>query len=59
VQQRRTPGSIGLGLYIVREIATAHGGTAELASSAAQGTTATVRLPRRARKSADRTASVR
>jgi signal transduction histidine kinase len=59
VQQRRTPGSIGLGLYIVREIATAHGGTAELASFAVQGTTATVRLPRRAHKSADRTAFVR
>lgn len=50
VQQRRTPGSIGLGLYIVREIATAHGGTAEITSTAAQGTTATVRLPRHAQK---------
>jgi signal transduction histidine kinase len=48
VQHRRAPGSIGLGLYIVREIATAHGGTAELSSTAAQGTTATVRLPRHA-----------
>jgi signal transduction histidine kinase len=50
IQQRRTPGSIGLGLYIVREIATAHGGTADLTSTAAEGTTATVRLPRHARK---------
>jgi signal transduction histidine kinase len=50
VQQRRTPGSIGLGLYIVREIATAHGGTAELTSTAVAGTTATIRLPRHARK---------
>ena len=49
VQERRTPGSIGLGLYIVREIALAHGGTAELTSTAAAGTTATVRLPRHAR----------
>ena len=49
IHQRRTPGSIGLGLYIVREIATAHGGTAELTSTPA-GTTATVRLPRHARK---------
>ena len=48
IQERRTPGSIGLGLYIVREIATAHGGTADLTSTAA-GTTATVRLPRYAR----------
>jgi signal transduction histidine kinase len=50
IEQRRTVGSIGLGLYIVREIAAAHGGTADLASSAAQGTTATVRLPRHARR---------
>jgi len=50
VQQRRTPGSIGLGLYIVREIATAHGGTADLTSSADAGTTATMRLPRHAPK---------
>ena len=44
------PGSIGLGLYIVREIAAAHGGTAELSSTAAHGTTATIRLPRHAKK---------
>jgi signal transduction histidine kinase len=50
IQRRRTPGSIGLGLYIVREIAAAHGGTAELTSTAAGGTTATVGLPRHARK---------
>ena len=48
-QLRRRHGSVGLGLYIVREIAAAHGGTAELASTAAAGTTATVRLPRYAR----------
>ena len=47
VQQRRTPGSVGLGLYIVREIAAAHGGTAEL-TSGPTGTTATLRLPRHA-----------
>lgn len=50
IQQRRTPGSIGLGLYIVREIATAHGGTADITSTATAGTTATVRLPRHARR---------
>jgi sigma-B regulation protein RsbU (phosphoserine phosphatase) len=50
IQQRRTPGSIGLGLYIVREIALAHGGTAELTSTTAEGTTATIRLPRHAQK---------
>jgi signal transduction histidine kinase len=45
-QPRRPTGSVGLGLYIVKEIATAHGGTAQLTSTAAEGTTATVRLPR-------------
>ncbi len=50
VQDRRAPGSIGLGLYIAREIAAAHGGTANLTSTAATGTTATVRLPRHPRK---------
>ncbi|WAK00505.1 sensor histidine kinase [Methylobacter sp. YRD-M1] len=43
---RRVPGSIGLGLYIVREIVVAHGGTVEVASTAQKGTTFTVRLPR-------------
>jgi PAS domain S-box-containing protein len=38
--------SFGLGLYIVKEIATAHGGTVEVSSSAATGTTFIVRLPR-------------
>ncbi|MBD1914327.1 HAMP domain-containing histidine kinase [Phormidium sp. FACHB-322] len=42
---QRVPGSIGLGLYIVREIAVAHGGTVEVASTAEAGTTFTVRLP--------------
>ena len=43
---QRTPGSIGLGLYIVREIVVAEGGTVEVASTAAEGTTFTVRIPR-------------
>lgn len=43
---RRAPGSIGLGLYIVREIVHAKGGTVEVASTAQQGTTFTVRIPR-------------
>jgi PAS domain S-box-containing protein len=38
--------SYGLGLYISRELVVAHGGTIEVRSSAAQGTTFTVRLPR-------------
>lgn len=37
--------SLGLGLFVVREIATAHGGTVEVDSSA-DGTTFTLRLPR-------------
>jgi K+-sensing histidine kinase KdpD len=38
--------SIGLGLYIVREIVRGHGGSVEVASALDTGTTFTVRLPR-------------
>lgn len=38
--------SMGLGLYIAREIVTAHGGTIAVSSTAAQGTSFLVRLPR-------------
>ena len=38
--------SVGLGLYIAREITQAHGGTIEAASSKRSGTTFTVLLPR-------------
>jgi signal transduction histidine kinase len=47
---RRGPNSwigLGLGLYIVREIMRAHGGTVEVESSAERGTTFTTRWPRR------------
>jgi len=44
---RRRPGSIGLGLYIVREIVAAHGGTVDVTSSPDAGTVFTARLPRR------------
>jgi signal transduction histidine kinase len=44
--ERRRPGSVGLGLYIVREIVAAHGGSVEVTSSDADGTRFTVRLPR-------------
>jgi signal transduction histidine kinase len=47
-QRRRRPGSIGLGLYIAREIAAAHGGGVEVTSSADAGTVFTLRLPRAA-----------
>lgn len=40
--------SIGLGLYIVRSIVQAHGGAVEVRSTAEDGTTFTVRLPRHA-----------
>lgn len=40
------PGSIGLGLYIAREIAVTHGGTIDVSSTREAGTTFTVRLPR-------------
>jgi signal transduction histidine kinase len=39
---------LGLGLFIVREIVNAHGGTVEVSSSEAAGTTFVVRLPRHA-----------
>ncbi|MFP2907731.1 GAF domain-containing protein [Pyxidicoccus sp. 3LFB2] len=38
--------SIGLGLYIVRDIVRGHGGGVDVVSSAEHGTTFTVRLPR-------------
>ncbi len=40
-------GSIGLGLYIAREVAVAHGGTIEVTSTQAAGTTFSVTLPLR------------
>jgi signal transduction histidine kinase len=46
-RERRRAGSsgLGLGLYIAREIAVAHGGTLEVTSDAEQGTTFSVKLP--------------
>jgi signal transduction histidine kinase len=41
-------GGLGLGLFIVREIARAHGGDVEASSSALDGTSFLVTLPRRA-----------
>ena len=38
--------SVGLGLYIVRQVARAHGGEVEVRSTRGEGTTFTVRLPR-------------
>ena len=43
-----TSTSLGLGLYIVKESVNAHGGTIEVTSTAAEGTTFTVVLPKKA-----------
>jgi PAS domain S-box-containing protein len=40
------PGGVGLGLFIVAQIAAAHGGRAYAESSAEEGTTFTIELPR-------------
>lgn len=40
------PGSIGMGLYIAREVAKSHGGHIHVTSTAEEGTTFTIRLPR-------------
>lgn len=40
------PGSIGMGLYIAREVAKSHGGRIDVTSSAESGTSFTVHLPR-------------
>jgi two-component system, sensor histidine kinase and response regulator len=42
---KKSPG-LGLGLFICQQIAQAHGGSVEVASSAEAGTTFTVRIPR-------------
>jgi K+-sensing histidine kinase KdpD len=46
--RRDRSSGLGLGLFIVREIVHAHGGTVEVASTEVAGTTFTIRLPRRA-----------
>jgi signal transduction histidine kinase len=45
--------NLGLGLYITREIVTAHGGRIQLSSSADEGTTFTLTLPRICRAGQD------
>ena len=44
----RPSNSMGLGLFIVEEIAIAHGGSVGVSSDAVDGTTFTARLPRQA-----------
>ncbi|NTX17304.1 HAMP domain-containing histidine kinase [Myxococcus sp. CA056] len=41
-------GGIGLGLFIAKQVVRAHEGTIQVRSSRENGTTVTVRLPRRA-----------
>jgi signal transduction histidine kinase len=45
-QRMPASGSLGLGLYIAKQIAAAHGGTIEVTSSDESGTTFQARLPR-------------
>jgi len=45
--------NLGLGLYLVREIARAHGGHAGVESSTESGTVFTIRIPRDASSTAD------
>ena len=40
-----SPYGTGLGLYVVREILKAHGGTVEATSTPGRGTSFTIRLP--------------
>lgn len=49
-QEGRPPNSLGLGLFIAREITLLHGGTITVDSSEGSGTVFTVRLPRRQEK---------
>jgi signal transduction histidine kinase len=44
--RKNRPGSIGLGLYIAREVARSHGGTIDATSTREAGTAFTIRLPR-------------
>jgi signal transduction histidine kinase len=46
VPQDRSPGGLGLGLYIVQQIVLAHNGTVNVESTDKDGTTVTVQLPR-------------
>ncbi|WP_257455280.1 ATP-binding protein [Archangium lipolyticum] len=50
-QMDRATRSIGLGLYIVKHLVEAHGGSVSASSTGSQGTTFTVRLPRDSRPS--------
>ena len=44
--KKNRPGSIGMGLYIAREVAKSHGGNITVTSKVEAGTSFTMRLPR-------------
>jgi len=44
--KKNRPGSIGLGLYIAREVARSHDGRIDVTSTDADGTAFTIHLPR-------------
>lgn len=46
--KKNRPGSIGMGLYIAREVAKSHNGRIDVTSTAKEGTSFTIRLPREA-----------
>jgi signal transduction histidine kinase len=46
--RKNRPGSIGMGLYIAREVAKSHDGRIDVVSNAEDGTSFTIRLPRTA-----------
>lgn len=46
--KKNRPGSIGMGLYIAREVAKSHSGRIDVSSTAKEGTSFTIRLPREA-----------
>jgi signal transduction histidine kinase len=48
-EEPRTPGSLGLGLYIVRRVVLAHGGRVSVTSTDADGTSFVVEIPRTAK----------
>ena len=57
-QPHRAPG-LGLGLYVAREIVTAHGGEIDATSSLGRGTVMTVRLPLADRRAKSGTPAMR